>query len=200
MRRRFLSIACAALLAAVPAGAEVGGPLASGAWADRTGWREAIDPQAPDLARLAAAVFAETNRVRADAGLRPFRPSRRGDRAADLQAEMGAMLMVVSHDNPRPGHADVFERAQRAGLAPSKVAENLAVTPLVEPDEPGALTYAAYAQKVVAQWMESPPHRANILSRELDHLGCSVRPKKAPNGRDVLLAVQVLFTPSRQRD
>lgn len=175
-----------------------------------------IDPQAIDCGLLAAAVFQETNRVRSRLGLPRFQELERLDRAADLQAEMGSLLLEVSHWNPRSDEATALDRVVKAGLVPGVVAENLAVTPLFESDGDsfqvvrlgGAFravdprtredlpnrTYAGFARAVVEQWMRSPAHRRNILDRRLRHLGCSVRPRKLISGLDALYSVQVFFT------
>ena len=36
-------------------------------------------------------------------------------------------------------------------------------------------TYLSFAEDLVARWMESPPHRKNLLHPSLNRLGCAVR-------------------------
>ena len=51
------------------------------------------------------------------------------------------------------------------------------------------LTYKELADKMVDSWMHSPPHKANILSKEYTHLGVGVAIKKSPYGTDDLPTV-----------
>jgi len=180
--------------------------------------RRPIDLADCDRALLAAAVFHETNRVRKEHGFRPLRHDPRLDEAADLQAGMAAMSGRYDHSNPLRGRETVADRAREAGLPEGLVAENVATTPALELDPelgvsiqhhgnerifrdprtgrpPPPRTYASLARQVVAQWMDSPRHRANILNRELRALGCSVRHTKAASGLDLLVSVQVFHTP-----
>lgn len=41
-------------------------------------------------------------------------------------------------------------------------------------------TYASFAKMVVEGWMNSPPHRANIVNARLTHLGCAAKLSKNP--------------------
>ena len=43
--------------------------------------------------------------------------------------------------------------------------------------------------------MESPGHRANLVSPALRYLGCAVQPTVTFTGVDSLFCVQVFFTP-----
>lgn len=206
--RAFLLIGTAAAVGAAGFGAERLRRPAHGEAGEQAVLAAAIEPRTMDTALLAASVFAETNRVRRTMGLRPFRANRRLDQAAGRQAEMGSLLMMTGHDNPRRGEGSPFERVVNAGLAPGMVAENIALTPLGDAEvrlgaAPAAedsplVTYADCARRVVEQWMDSPAHRSNILNPHLDYLGCSVRPKKAVNGMDLLYSVQVFYTPVRR--
>jgi uncharacterized protein YkwD len=51
------------------------------------------------------------------------------------------------------------------------------------------LTYKEIADKMVDSWMHSPPHKANILSKDYTHLGVGVAIKKSPYGTDDLPTV-----------
>ena len=180
--------------------------------------QESIDLADYDRSLLAAAIYHETNRVRKEHGCRPLRHDPRLDEAADLQAGMAAMSGRYDHSNPLRGRETASDRAREAGLPEGVVAENIASTPALEIDPelgvsiqhhgnerifrdprtgrpPPAHTYASLARQVVAQWMGSPGHRANILNRELRVLGCSVRHTKAASGLDLLISVQVFHTP-----
>jgi uncharacterized protein YkwD len=108
---------------------------------------------------------------------------------------------------------------ERAGLKIKTAAENLAASTILEggtgprsvivqrvagrevfldPDtrqEVKPRTYAGMAESLVQQWLNSPGHRANLVSEEMEYLGVSVRPRKTAGGMDSLYAVQVFFTP-----
>jgi uncharacterized protein YkwD len=178
-----------------------------------------IDPDRSDRALLGAAIFHETNRVRRELGLPAFKPNRRLDDAADLQAGMAAASGRYDHSNPILGRESVASRAREAGLGEGAVAENVATTPLVDVGEEENVliqregdrrifrnpttgkelpvrSYAGYAGEVVKQWMNSPRHRANIVSRKYRSLGCSVRFGRLPNGADLLVSVQVFHSPT----
>jgi len=98
------------------------------------------------------------NRDRAAAGLPPLH----WDTALAAAAHQHALLMVqrntLSHQFP--GEPAMQDRAQQAGARFSMVAENVAEGPSI----PGLHT----------QWMNSPPHRANLLDRDLNAVGISV--------------------------
>jgi uncharacterized protein YkwD len=183
--------------------------------------RETIDVEAVNRPLLIAAIFHETNRRRVAEGLPAFLPIDRLNDAADLQATLIALRQEIGHENPLPRQGTVLLRVKETGLEPEFVAENVAMTPLLNPLNPRNLfmriedgreifsaesggppvpmhTYASFAQAVVDQWMNSPGHRANILNRRLRCLGCAVRPGKNSALMDAIYAVQVFFTPHEQ--
>lgn len=188
-------------------------------FAQRPELQERIALASLDRGLMARAIFHETNRVRARMGLSSLKPLAALDRAADFQASIGALMNAVSHDNPMPDLATLKHRVERAGLKFKTAAENLAASTILEggtgprsvivqraagrevlldPEtrqEVKPRTYAAMAESLVQQWMDSPGHRANLVSREMEYLGVSVRPRKTAGGMDSLYAVQVFFTP-----
>lgn len=167
---------------------------------------------------LARAIFEETNRVRVEAGLKHFlSESKLGD-AADTQAKMGSLFRPPSHTNPFPLISTPTDRVKFAGLEPGHVAENIALLSIYEVPSGMTLyytkddsilrdsrdgrpvrphTYRSFARAVVAAWMASPGHRANILDRRLRYLGCAVRASRSQDGIDMVFAVQAFYTPKR---
>jgi len=113
----------------------------------------AVPTSAAGLTLLNAA-----NRDRATAGLRPLQ----WDNALAAAAHHHALLMAernaLSHQFP--GEPPVQDRARHAGARFSLIAENVAEGPSI----PGLHT----------QWMNSAPHRANLLDRELNTVGIAV--------------------------
>ncbi|HTL69134.1 MAG TPA: CAP domain-containing protein [Lacunisphaera sp.] len=214
-------IALVAVLApaahAVPPGR--GQELSDRAFSRIKGLRAPLTLPTYDAALMAAAIFHETNRVRREAGLPAFRPMRKLDEAADLQAGIGAVLPGVDHHNPLPGLGDVADRVHSVGLEYAMVAENIALTPTLDATGLGEelrfegngagrrffdaksgrplvpLDYGAFAAVVVRQWMNSPEHRANILNPQLHYLGCSACWRREFSGLDALYSVQVFMTP-----
>ncbi|HVM74161.1 MAG TPA: CAP domain-containing protein [Candidatus Saccharimonadales bacterium] len=106
-----------------------------------------------DLTLLNAA-----NRDRAAAGLPPLHWDANLAAAAHQHALLMAQRNALSHQFP--GEPPVQDRARHAGARFSLIAENVAEGPSI----PGLHT----------QWMNSAPHRANLMDRELDSLGVSV--------------------------
>jgi len=106
-----------------------------------------------DLTLLNAA-----NRDRAAAGLAPLQWDANLAAAARQHALLMAQRNALSHQFP--GEPPVQDRARHAGARFSLIAENVAEGPSI----PGLHT----------QWMNSAPHRANLLDRELNSIGISV--------------------------
>ena len=170
-------------------------------------------------ALMAAAIFHETNRVRASLRLRRFRALPKLDDAADLEAAVGRVYQPPSHTNPFPLIGTPASRVEYVGLKASRVAENIALLPIYEVDprlgvgttvragrqvainpatrtELKPATYRGFAAAVVKAWMDSPGHRANIIDPRLTCLGCSVQPAVNILSVDNLFCVQVFFTPA----
>ena len=147
-----------------------------------------IDCAKFDQPLLVAAIFQETNRVRRQLGLVPFTHLPKLDEAADLKATIGVLQGELSHENPLPLTATPTDRVRAVGLSYRQVAENIARLGVLDlpvgntqlgvrkregRDEYYQLetkrtveprTYAGFAAAVVQAWMNSPPHRANILN------------------------------------
>ncbi|HEY0945996.1 MAG TPA: CAP domain-containing protein [Opitutaceae bacterium] len=181
-------------------------------------WQASVDWAGFDAPFLAAAIFHETNRVRAENGIRRLRWYRGLAAAADIQASMNAFTGTSTHANPLAGRGDVAQRVNRAGITARSIAENVAMTPArtladgrprLAVDDAGRRvirdpatgselqwpTYAELAARIVQQWMNSPGHRANLLSRSHTHLACGASMARAPNGVEQVYAVQVFLVP-----
>jgi len=108
---------------------------------------------APESQLLEAA-----NRDRASAGLRPLQWDMSLAAAARQHAQRMAQANTLSHQFP--GEPPMQQRATQAGARFSLIAENVAEGP-----------NAAHLHQ---QWMNSPPHRANLLDPELNAVGIAV--------------------------
>ena len=98
------------------------------------------------------------NRDRAAAGLQPLKWDNALAEAAHQHALRMARANTLSHQ--LPGEPPMQDRARQAGARFSLIAENVAEGPNVA----GLHT----------QWMNSPPHRANLLDPQLNAVGISV--------------------------
>jgi serralysin len=90
-------------------------------------------------------------------GLKPLQLSQKLDAAADSHSERMAAGDFFDHVDPLDKSMP-WDRARRAGYAWTSCRENVAA---------GYTT----AESVVAAWMKSPGHRANILSADITHMG-----------------------------
>ena len=103
-------------------------------------------------------LLTAANRDRAAAGLQALKWDIALAAAAHQHALRMAHANTISHQFP--GEAPMQDRARQAGARFSLIAENVAEGPSV----PGLHT----------QWMNSPPHRANLLDPQLNAVGISV--------------------------
>lgn len=179
---------------------------------------DTIRPEQLDEPLLARAIFAETNRVRVQLGLKVFRAEPKLDDAADTQARMGAVFRPPSHTNPFPLIATPLDRVKFAGLDPELVAENIAQISIY--DVPSGVsiyylkndrtlrdardgqpvrthTYASFAEAIVQAWMNSPGHRENIMNAKLSFLGCAAKISRSQDDIPMIFAVQAFFTPKK---
>ena len=99
--------------------------------------RESIDVEALNRPLLAAAIFHETNRRRAAEGMPALQPLDRLNDAADMQAAMMALRQQMGHENPIPRQGTPWLRVKETGLEPEWVAENVAMTPVLDPPKTG---------------------------------------------------------------
>lgn len=120
-------------------------------------FRVAADELAPDPA-AEAQLLALVNQERARAGLRPLAPEESLVPVARAHAGEMFALGYFAHESPLTG--DPFDRLAAAGIAYLAAGENLAYAPTVEIAHRGL--------------MESPGHRANILSPAFGRAGIGI--------------------------
>jgi uncharacterized protein YkwD len=126
-------------------------------------------PAQPKLSAPEQALFDAANRERTARRLAPLKWSAALASAARAHARRMAQANALSHQFS--GEMDLGTRVRVAGVRFRAVAENVAQGPS--------------AAVIHAQWMNSPPHRANLLDPELDSIGIAVAER---NGQ--LFAVQ----------
>jgi uncharacterized protein YkwD len=98
------------------------------------------------------------NHDRLTAGLPPLKWDSALAAAAHQHALRMAQMNQLSHQFP--GEPPMQDRARQAGARFSTIAENVAEGPTVA--------------GIHTQWMNSPPHRANLLDPDLNSVGVSV--------------------------
>lgn len=176
--------------------------------------QERINVYHPDYALLDAALFHATNEARRSQGRQPFHFHPALHRAARQHAENMIRLDFYGHINslnPMEGTAD--KRVWQQSRAFRITAENIAQNQVIEtPDffyvrrQAGGnqyeylemktmqrcqpYTYADYARYAVQAWMDSYPHRINLLNPAYTHVACAAAlsrnpysEKRAPFGR-----------------
>ena len=103
-------------------------------------------------------LFAMANEARARAGVPPLVWDTQLTAAARQHCERMVAEGPISHQYA--GEPDLSKRAQLAGAHFGLIEENVAV--------------GSYAGQIHESWMNSPGHRRNLLSSEVDHVGISV--------------------------
>jgi hypothetical protein len=106
----------------------------------------------------AQSLFESANHERLAHGLDPLKWSATLAKAAQQHALRMAAQNTLSHQ--LPGEPGMAARASQAGARFSSLAENVAEGPS--------------AESIHEQWMNLPPHRANLLDPQLDSVGIAV--------------------------
>ena len=120
------------------------------------------------LSTIVDTVFLLTNRERVRASLTPLRRNADLARVAQLQAEQMAAAGKLAHEVPGSRYPTLASRMKLIGYQYRAVGENVAE---------GYTSGAA----LMAGWMTSPAHRANILSARYTETGAGMARSK--NGR-----------------
>jgi uncharacterized protein YkwD len=154
-------VAVALLLTALAMSGCGGGPLtAQAAKPDVDGCAGSwLRPTAQNVAQVRAATLCLINAQRARQQLAPLTENALLDRAAELHSLDMAERDFFEHQNPDGVQPDA--RIVRQGYPPILVGENLAW---------GETEKSAPAE-IVAMWMKSPGHRANILESGYREIG-----------------------------
>jgi hypothetical protein len=103
-------------------------------------------------------IFELTNQDRAAQGLQPLRWDKSLAAAAAIHVDKMKDEKTLSHEYP--GEPDVKARAAQAGAHFEAIAENIAMGPS--------------AEAIEKQWMNSVPHRQNILDPQMNSIGIAV--------------------------
>jgi uncharacterized protein YkwD len=135
----------------------------------RTCANAGLTPTTHDLKLIRAATLCLVNRERAAHGERPLRANARLARAAQAHARSMAVYDYFEHVSP--SGLTPLARMRAVGYISSshvgyEVGENIAWATLA----------LATPRAIVAAWMRSPGHRANILDRRYRETGVGVSP------------------------
>jgi uncharacterized protein YkwD len=122
-------------------------------------------PPVRSLSTIVDTVFLLTNRERVRASLTPLRRNADLARVAQLQAEQMAAAGKLAHELPGSRYPTLASRMKLAGYQYRAVGENVAE---------GYTSGAA----LMAGWMTSPAHRANILSARYTETGAGMARSK----------------------
>jgi len=124
-------------------------------------------------ATLVSSVAREVNALRVSRGLRPLTVSSDLRRAADAHSDELLEAGVFSHDSPDgTSFSDRLQRFYPPRNRPWTVGENLLMSGPTEPT----------SADVIAAWMKSPGHRANLLNPRWRELGVGARFSSAAGG------------------
>ncbi len=140
----------------------------------------------PDLPQVEQHIVAMTNQVRQEQKLPPLKVNAMLARAAQAFAQKVANSGKFSHtaDGRTPA-----QRAESVGYKHCEIAENLAM----DEDSRGFDT-GALALQAIAGWMNSPPHRANILGASVSEIGVGVA--RAPGIKPKFISVELFGQPA----
>jgi uncharacterized protein YkwD len=156
-------------------------PLYCGTPAPRDLLTGAAGPEPPfrDAAEAEQQLLRYLNQDRARFGLPPLTWDPRLAEVARGHSRDMRAHDFVGHVSPRSGSP--VDRVRRAGIAHTMVLENLA---------------RAYSPREVQRGlMDSPGHRANILNKEVTHVGIGVEIAATPGGVRELWVAQLLSRP-----
>lgn len=162
-----------------------------------------IDMNNVDYFLLHAAIFYETNRIRAKAGLPLFKHSYNLEVAAKSHSSDMVILDFFDHQSPIAEKQTLLDRLEQVGLDNGYMAENIAYMsgiqrdperPIFTPKQNSGYfsheyrgrpipnhSYLSLAREVVRQWMLSESHRKNILDPKYKYLGCGAEHFRDPD-------------------
>jgi uncharacterized protein YkwD len=184
--------------------------------------KEELRFEVVDSELLSAAVLHETNRRRAEKGLRPLKYHAKAERAAEIQSKIMKKRGSISHENPGNALYETLpKRVRAAGVNPGFAAENVATAfglryesgkGFFKREEGGKTvfsyspkgssirphTYVSFAEALVEAWMNSPGHRDNILHKEPESLGVSCVGSVGESGLPIFYCTQVFLAPMRR--
>lgn len=155
------------------------GPARAGAMqpGEKRAVLDGLDAPWKSLPEVEARLLAALNAERVAAGRSPLIADERLQRAARAHSEEMRRDRYVGHVSPKTGSP--ADRAKRVGIPNSRITENLA--------------QATTPRQLHDGLLGSPGHRANVLDREVDHvgIGCALGTPLTPDQPPLLLVTQL---------
>ena len=111
-----------------------------------------------------AKVLREINQIRARNGRKPLRADKRTSHVARSRSLDMAAKRYFAHTEPDGDAAD--DILDRRGISAAEVTENIGHTV--------GLTLKAGARKMADWWFRSPPHRRQMLARDVNYVGVGI--------------------------
>jgi uncharacterized protein YkwD len=168
-----------------------------------------------DLLILEWAIFLETNNQRERLGMRPFRFQPLLRLAACQHSEEMVALDYFEHTSPVAEYETLSKRLNKVGLRRTFAGENIAIYPgyrkqdiVFWAEDISSLesrrswrnygrnyTYEEFAEELVMRWMQSPPHRRNIMNHYFRYLGVGIA-KGVYKGSNVFYVTQNFSSPN----
>ena len=155
-----------------------------------------IDVSSIDYELLNAAVFFESNKQRKINALPEFSYSKALEKASFEHSVDMVERNFVNHVSKVKGKKTMSDRLEIVGIANVYAAENIALSYVLDMKETDAyyppsqnggyfsleykgkpiptMSYLEAARRIVKQWMDSPPHRKNLMGQKFNYLGCGV--------------------------
>ena len=128
--------------------------------------------------RVERKVLKKINKIRASHGLRTLRRSRALAASADDKSQEVARTRVVSHN---AADGTPMDQRVRRYVHARMVGETIAFVP----------TRSRQARRVVTSWMQSPPHRAALLSPGFRRAGLGRRRGSLGGGRTAIITLNL---------
>jgi uncharacterized protein YkwD len=174
-------------------------------------FNKSIETNDEGIKILDAVLFYVTNEQRIKEGLAPLKYNKYLEKTALLHSEdmvKQGFFDHINHKNKK--HKTPEDRAKSVGIQNPYIAENIidnfvinysSGTPVYtdgtgkfwykkESDPITKHTYLSLADKLLDEWMHSPGHRKNILSKDALELGCGVAFYKNNNGMPSVMGTQ----------
>ena len=136
---------------------------------------KAIGTIKEELGIVSTDIIEETNKQRVLEGLPPLSTNDKLNQSSGIKVEDMILLQYFEHNSPNGD--GVSDLGTKVGYQYVVMGENL------------ALGNFSNAKDIVDAWMNSPGHRANILSSKYQEIGVSVKYAKY-EGKNVWFAVQ----------
>jgi uncharacterized protein YkwD len=184
---------------------------------------DTIDVQKPDLARLNAVIFYLTNEIRDKHNLKLLKYEPLLEKSATIHSGNMVNQNFFDHINPKSAtYRAPDDRARFVGISNPFLAENIIESFMLQykagkqvytggkgifknkPNEQPikAHTYLSLGESILKDWMNSPHHSSNILSKDAIQLGCGTAffLKKDFNDMPSVMATQnfQLFEPVKK--